>query len=222
VSGSPNEYEEYLRVAELLALHSPRTGVPAENLFIAVHQVSELWLATLLREVAAARGRLADLDVGGAARHVRTAVRVLPQLSGTLDLLSTMRPTEFAAFRGALGSASAAQSRQYAEFLRACRGPGASLWSAFEELATAAGGLAEVYRAEDGLSEVAELLVDLDDAFGDWMNRHWRLVLRQIGAKPGTRGGSADYLRIQLDKRLFPDLIAVRDTLPDVAEVAAR
>jgi tryptophan 2,3-dioxygenase len=222
VSGSPNPYEEYLRVGELLALHSPRTGVPAENLFIAVHQVSELWLATLLREVQAARTRLSELDVGVAARHLRLAVRVFPQLSGTLDLLSTMRPTEFAAFRGALGTASAVQSRQYAEFVRACRGPGGSLWHAFDELATAAGGLTEVYRAEDGLTEVAELLVDLDDAFGDWMNRHWRLVRRQIGAKPGTAGRSADYLRIQLDKRLFPDLIGVRDTLPEAAEVPAR
>jgi len=211
VSTPPNPYEEYIRVRELLALHSPRTEHPAEDMFVAVHQVSELWLATLLRETRRAGALLAGEDATEAARRLRTGVGVLVQLSGSLNLLCGMLPTEFAAFRPALGTASAVQSRQYTEFVQVCRGPGPSLWEAFAALADRRGGLAKAYDNPDaGVREVAELLIDLDDAHFEWMTFHWRLVRRQIGSAGGTGGRSADYLRNRLDQRLFPELIDIR------------
>ncbi|GAA2083725.1 tryptophan 2,3-dioxygenase [Streptomyces albiaxialis] len=222
VSAPPTPYEEYIRVDELLALHSPRTDAPGEDLFIAVHQVSELWLATLLRETGDARRMLLEEDTEGAARRLRTAVDVLGQLTGTLNVLCGMLPTEFARFRTELGTASAAQSPQFARVIKACRGPGPSLWDAFAALAEGQGGLVKIYDAVGGgPREVAELLVDLDDAFGAWMSAHWRLVSRQIGAAMGTAGQSAALLRERMEARLFPALLDVRPEFHRAEEVPA-
>ena len=72
----------------------------------------------------------------------------------------------------------------------------------------------EVYRAPRehwDLHELAEELVDLEDAFRLWRFRH---VERIIGFKPGTGGTSGvEYLRKMLDVVLFPELWALRTDL---------
>jgi len=64
------------------------------------------------------------------------------------------------------------------------------------------------------LYELAEELVDLEDAFRQWRFRHVTTVERIIGFKPGT-GGTAGvpYLRRMLDAVLFPELWKVRTDL---------
>jgi tryptophan 2,3-dioxygenase len=64
------------------------------------------------------------------------------------------------------------------------------------------------------LYEMAEELVDLEDAFRQWRFRHVTTVERIIGYKPGTGGTSgAPYLRKMLDVVLFPELWHVRTVL---------
>ena len=64
------------------------------------------------------------------------------------------------------------------------------------------------------LYEMAEELVDLEDAFRQWRFRHVTTVERIIGFKPGTGGTSgAPYLRKMLDVVLFPELWHVRTAL---------
>jgi tryptophan 2,3-dioxygenase len=64
------------------------------------------------------------------------------------------------------------------------------------------------------LYELAEELVDLEDAFRQWRFRHLTTVERVIGYKRGT-GGTAgtSYLRHVMDTRLFPELWNVRTHL---------
>ena len=74
-----------------------------------------------------------------------------------------------------------------------------------------------VYRepsAHWALYELAEELVDLEDAFRQWRFRHVTTVERIIGFKAGT-GGTAGvpYLRRMLDTVLFPELWKVRTEL---------
>ncbi|HMN82944.1 MAG TPA: tryptophan 2,3-dioxygenase [Burkholderiaceae bacterium] len=74
-----------------------------------------------------------------------------------------------------------------------------------------------VYRAPDehwALYELAEELIDLEDAFRLWRFRHVTTVERIIGFKRGT-GGTAGvaYLRKMLDVVLFPELWKVRTDL---------
>jgi tryptophan 2,3-dioxygenase len=69
-------------------------------------------------------------------------------------------------------------------------------------------------RAHWELYELAEELVDLEDAFRQWRFRHLTTVERLIGFKRGTGGTSGvAYLRRMLDVVLFPELWKVRTEL---------
>jgi len=74
-----------------------------------------------------------------------------------------------------------------------------------------------VYRDVDAhweLYQLAEELVDLEDAFRLWRFRHLTTVQRVIGFKRGTGGTSGvDYLRSMLDVVLFPELWSLRTSL---------
>ncbi|HET9353850.1 MAG TPA: tryptophan 2,3-dioxygenase family protein [Sphingomicrobium sp.] len=75
----------------------------------------------------------------------------------------------------------------------------------------------EIYRDADRwfeLYELAEKLVDIDDALAAWRHKHVLTVERIIGNKPGTGGSAgAPYLRKTLEKRVFPELWALRTEL---------
>jgi len=75
----------------------------------------------------------------------------------------------------------------------------------------------EVYRDSERwfeLYELAEKLVDIDDALAGWRHKHVLTVERIIGNKAGTGGSAgASYLRSTLDKRIFPELWSLRTAL---------
>ena len=75
----------------------------------------------------------------------------------------------------------------------------------------------KVYRDADRwfeLYELAEKLVDIDDALASWRHKHVLTVERIIGNKRGTGGSEgASYLRSTLDKRIFPELWSLRTEL---------
>jgi tryptophan 2,3-dioxygenase len=76
---------------------------------------------------------------------------------------------------------------------------------------------AHVYREPQkywDLYQLAEKLVDLDDAFLGWRHKHVLTVARIIGKKMGT-GGTAgvSYLESTLSKRCFPELWTLRTLL---------
>src|SRR3954470_2751148 len=75
----------------------------------------------------------------------------------------------------------------------------------------------EVYRDAERwfeLYELGEKLVDIDDALAMWRHKHVLTVERIIGDKRGTGGSpGASYLRSTLDKRVFPELWALRTDL---------
>src|SRR6476620_10326170 len=64
------------------------------------------------------------------------------------------------------------------------------------------------------LYELAEKLIDIDDALAAWRHKHVLTVERIIGNKRGTGGSEgASYLRSTLDKRIFPELWSLRTEL---------
>jgi tryptophan 2,3-dioxygenase len=76
---------------------------------------------------------------------------------------------------------------------------------------------AEVYRDPARwwpLYQLAEKLVDIDDALATWRHKHVVTVERIIGLKRGT-GGTAGvaYLQSTLSKRAFPELWSLRTRL---------
>jgi tryptophan 2,3-dioxygenase len=79
------------------------------------------------------------------------------------------------------------------------------------------GAWAEVYRDVDRwwpLYQLAEKLVDLDDAMATWRHKHVVTVERIIGLKRGTGGTpGVPYLQSTLSKRAFPELWSLRTRL---------
>lgn len=75
----------------------------------------------------------------------------------------------------------------------------------------------EVYRDTGRyweLYQLAEKLVDIDDATATWRHKHMLTVERVIGGKRGTGGtAGASYLHATLGKRAFPELWTLRTSL---------
>jgi len=76
---------------------------------------------------------------------------------------------------------------------------------------------AEVYRDPHthwDLYQLAEKLVDIDDAMATWRHKHVLTVSRVIGMKQGTGGTpGVPYLESTLKKRAFPELWSLRTQL---------
>lgn len=74
--------------------------------------------------------------------------------------------------------------------------------------------LAVAYRDDEGVAQLCDRLVEVDQAVQEWRYRHVAMVERIIGGKHGTGGSSgATYLRNTLFHPTFPDLWAVRSEL---------
>ena len=97
------------------------------------------------------------------------------------------------------------------------RSPAPASTSAIGSVEALAAAWLQVYRDAERwfeLYELAEKLVDIDDALAMWRHKHVLTVERIIGNKRGTGGSAgASYLRSTLDKRVFPELWSLRTDL---------
>ena len=110
-------YGAYLKIDELLDLQHPLSE-PVEHdemLFIVIHQVSELWFKQLLHELALLQESLEDDRSSLALGTLKRILAVLKTLVGQMDVLETMTPVAFNAFRHRLDPASGFQSAQFRE-----------------------------------------------------------------------------------------------------------
>ncbi|GAA5512799.1 tryptophan 2,3-dioxygenase [Deinococcus carri] len=106
-------YGDYLQTDVLLSAHRPITGAHDEHLFITVHHVSELWLGLIIRELGAAMALLSQGVTDTPLKMLSRVVRAQQQLTAAWEVLKTMTPADYLAFRGAFGEASGFQSAQY-------------------------------------------------------------------------------------------------------------
>jgi tryptophan 2,3-dioxygenase len=240
--GRKLSYGSYLKIAELLDLQHGLSEEHDELLFIVAHQVYELWFKVVLDELEATRGRIDSDDIFFARHHLRRVHVVERLLIEQIEVLETMSPQDFLAFRSQLAPASGFQSVQFREieFLSGLKGPKyleriegstdemsrlkrrleePSLADAFHGLVERRGSpsLLEIFRDRarySDLFDLCEALLDHDEAFAHWRARHVLMVERQIGSKTGTGGSSgAQYLRSTLGKRFYPELWEVRSQL---------
>ncbi|HNP74718.1 MAG TPA: tryptophan 2,3-dioxygenase family protein [Kouleothrix sp.] len=116
----PLNYSSYLRLDDLLRQQVPRSlgshgPEHDEMLFIVIHQVYELWFKQMLHEFDYLAERLRG---GEHARAIHTLQRlraILKTIVAQVDILETMTPLEFNAFRSYLESGSGFQSVQFRE-----------------------------------------------------------------------------------------------------------
>jgi tryptophan 2,3-dioxygenase len=240
--GRKLSYGTYLKVPELLGLQNQLSQEHDELLFIVAHQVYELWFKVVLFELEAARDRIDADDLFFALHFLKRVYVIEKLLVEQIDVLETMSPQDFLAFRSQLAPASGFQSVQFREieFLSGLKEPKylarleateeemarlrrrleePSLDDSFHRLLERRGSpsLLEVFRDRKhhgDLFDLCEALLDHDEAFAHWRARHVLMVERQIGGKTGTGGSSgAEYLRSTLGKRFYPELWDVRSQL---------
>lgn len=112
-SSGEMSYGDYLALDQLLAAQRPRSGQHDEMLFIIQHQTTELWLKLIRHELGAARDRIRADELQPAFKMLARVGRIMTQLIQAWDVLATLTPSDYTAFRGALGRASGFQSYQF-------------------------------------------------------------------------------------------------------------
>jgi len=235
-------YADYLHLPTLLSAQQPHSDLHDEMLFIVIHQAKELWLKQMLHEVDLAVRLIVAEDFAAAYKALARVSRIQSVMTLSWDVLATMTPVDYGKFRHVLGTSSGFQSAQFREleyrfglkdpsFLDHHEGgtegrarlqaalDAPSLWDAADaaRIRLGADSWLEVYRDAErwfSLYQLAEKLVDIDDALSGWRHKHLLTVERIIGLKPGTGGSAgASYLASTLQKRAFPVLWALRTEL---------
>ena len=107
------DYAGYLDLDTLLSAQHPISDHHDEPLFIIQHQTSELWLKLVLHELAGVRENLDADDVSRARKGLSRVKHIFHTLTDQWSVLATLTPSEYAEFRGVLGSSSGFQSYQY-------------------------------------------------------------------------------------------------------------
>lgn len=235
-------YADYLQLPALLSAQQPLSDLHDELLFIIIHQTKELWLKQMLHEVDLAI-RLVEADeFASAYKSLARVSRIQSVMTLSWDVLATMTPVDYSRFRHVLGTSSGFQSAQFREleyrlgikdprFLDYQEGgtegraklqaalDAPSLWDVADAARSRLGAASwlAVYQEADRwfeLYQLAEKLVDIDDALSGWRHKHLLTVERIIGNKTGTGGSAgARYLASTLEKRAFPELWALRTEL---------
>ena len=263
-------YAGYLRLDKILSAQEPLSGTANapprhdEMLFIIQHQTSELWMKLAIHELRAALAFVRQDRLDASFKILARVKLIQKQLFEQWAVLETLTPSEFEAFRPALGSSSGFQSAQYRalEFLLGSKQ--AAVVDVFRYDAATHAELTALLHAPSlydeylrhlarrGLPvppacverdwsqpyvrnpdlvavfktiydnperwwdayEMAEKLVDVEEAFQLWRFRHLKTVERTIGHKTGTGGSSGvSFLKRALDHQFFPELIDVRTVI---------
>ena len=106
-------YSQYLKLDRLLDAQQPLSHHHDEMLFITVHQVSELWMKLCLHELTAVMNCVRRDDLDPSFKMLERVSRIQQQLLQSWEVLATITPSDYSAFRNALGTSSGFQSYQY-------------------------------------------------------------------------------------------------------------
>jgi tryptophan 2,3-dioxygenase len=108
-------YTSYLAVDELLKLQRPLSTGPEhdEMLFIIIHQTYELWFKQIIHEFQEAQRAMEAGDSHYSLAILGRIRTILKVCVTQIDILETMTPLQFNAFRSYLSSSSGFQSAQF-------------------------------------------------------------------------------------------------------------
>ena len=106
-------YSQYLGLDKLLDAQRPLSYEHDEMLFIIIHQVSELWMKLCLHELNTVVDCVRRDDLGPTFKRLARVSTIQQQLLQAWDVLATITPYDYSAFRNTLGRSSGFQSTQY-------------------------------------------------------------------------------------------------------------
>jgi len=192
-------YGGYLRLDRLLQAQQPLSrdadGGPRhdEMLFIVQHQVSELWMKLMIHELKAAIGFIRADALEPCFKILARVKQIQKQLFEQWAVLETLTPSEYDAFRPALGSSSGFQSPQYRaiEFL----------------LGSKRAATLEVFRQEPTVHAELDALLHAPSLYDEFL-RHLHRRGLPVPADCLQRDFTLRYM-------LHPDLVPVFKTIYD-------
>ncbi len=224
----PVTYWDYIRVPELLDLQGGLEGDEGrlsqdEVVFIAIHQVYELWLKLILRDLVVARDLFAqphvpDDALAGANRLLGRIRTILELAADHFRLMETMTPRDYLDFRDKLFPANGGQSAQFRE-IEILLGLNES-----ERLPyVTEGSCLRVLKEPDGSDSWASTRVrsriqdkpTLKDALEEWLFR------TPINGSSPSDDGDREVIGAFVDRFLRSHATALRDLAEHVCDLAA-
>jgi tryptophan 2,3-dioxygenase len=210
------EYERYLRVPELLSLQKPEEARTHEDelLFQSVHQIEEIWMKAADDEISRLVPAM-DRDDLEAARMGLYRIYLIEKLMGDqMRLLETMAPVAYFSIRKGLGHGSGLESPGFNRLHRSSKQIVDAFDRACERHKVSPEDLVRDPSRHRMLWAIAEVMIDVDEAFQSFRYRHLVLVKRIIGAgTPSLKGNPIDLLENNAKKMFFPLLWRAREAL---------
>lgn len=210
------EYERYLRVPELLSLQKPEESRTHDDelLFQSVHQIEEIWMKAADDEITRLVPAM-DRDDLEAARAGLHRIYLIEKLMGDqMRLLETMSPVAYFSIRKGLGHGSGLESPGFNRLLRSSKKVIDAFDRACARHQVTPEDLVRDPARDRMLWAIAEVMVDVDEAFQSFRYRHLVLVKRIIGAgTPSLKGNPIDLLENNAKKMFFPSLWKAREAL---------
>ena len=198
-------YAEYLDLPDLLGAQRPLSGLHDEMLFIIIHQTKELWLKEMLHELEFAIRLIGEGAVGEAYKALARVSRIQSVMTLSWDVLSTLTPVDYLAFRHVLGTSSGFQSAQFrqVEYRLGLKDPA--------YLQHYAEGTSERERLETALASPSLRHVAID-------------ALEEAGFDVGTRSVeelAAAWLQVYQDAERWFELYQLAEKLVDIDDALA-
>lgn len=209
-----SDYEVYLNTKTLFLAQKQHNKLcnRDELMFQIVHQVEELWMKLIGHTVPDIVNNMAvgnTLKVAYFFKRVHLAQRLM---SSQMDFLDIMSPHDYQEIRLNLGNGSGIESPGFKNMKKVPK----LFWEAFltHYLEGNLENIDLIYNknyTHDDRYVVAECLIEFDQLFQLFMQRHFMLVARSIGIDANSlKGRTNDYLVKGTQFKCFPELWAIR------------
>lgn len=106
-------YEDYVQADVLTHLQHPLSEDPGEMVFLVTTQVMELWFTVIVHEWETAAESLRHDDLPRTLAALKRSCYEMESLNASWEPLAHLTPTQFNAYRSALGEGSGFQSAMY-------------------------------------------------------------------------------------------------------------
>ena len=168
-------YGSYLNLDALLDCQTPISGQHDEMLFVVIHQASELWMKLCLHELGAAMEHVKKDNLGPVFKGLSRVARIQTNLQQSWEILSTLTPADYAAFRDDLGQSSGFQSFQYREIEYRLGNKNAKMAEAHKEVPARYDALQDVLNSPSFYDLCLQLLARRGFAIPEnSLDRSWR------------------------------------------------
>ncbi len=117
-NNSEVRYNNYLQLDKILTAQRPLSNLDGEYLFILVHQVKELWMDFINKEIFFIKRELdiSTSSIKGICERISRITLIFNQLISAWDVLNTLDLAQYKSFRDNLGNASGIQSLNFRLF----------------------------------------------------------------------------------------------------------